>query len=272
MRKEILLLIGMWLFVGCGTETKTVEVPVYSEVTTTVYSDPTATVSVGNLGSYTAGAISDIYWSGTLTGGYDISYLVKVYASPESGTTTLTGEWDNQSLVYDAEKNRYHVDDITATKTDLSGSERTSSVQIAAALPAGNYAWEIELTYSSSTGVDVVMASDKSEVFYLYEGSSVQSPLVKTKLAVSTSSSATLYGKVDPNGSTATVWFEYGVTDSLGSVSESQNASGAVEITSGITGLSAGTTYYYRFVATNSLGTSYGNILTFSTTPATPAP
>lgn len=38
--------------------------------------------------------------------------------------------------------------------------------------------------------------------------------------------------------------------------------------TSQITGLNAGTTYYVRAYATNSLGTSYGNEISFNTTPA----
>ncbi len=64
------------------------------------------------------------------------------------------------------------------------------------------------------------------------------------------------------------MWFEYGKdsgsysnTSSTTSVSGSDN----LEVRIGIIGLSANTTYYYRVVAQNSAGTSYGSERSFTT-------
>lgn len=48
--------------------------------------------------------------------------------------------------------------------------------------------------------------------------------------------------------------------------SKTSDGTGSTAFVSNITGLTAGTTYYYRAYATNSVGTSYGNELTFTTT------
>jgi hypothetical protein len=47
------------------------------------------------------------------------------------------------------------------------------------------------------------------------------------------------------------------------------NGDGLINFTANASGLMAGTTYYVRAFATNAVGTSYGNELTFSTLPAT---
>lgn len=100
--------------------------------------------------------------------------------------------------------------------------------------------------------------------------------IVATTTAVTavTSSAATLNGTVDPNGATPlTGQFEYGTSPTLvgaTTVTASTPTSGALDgltaptlVSVGVTGLSSGTTYYYRVKA----DTSYGDILSF-TTPA----
>jgi len=52
--------------------------------------------------------------------------------------------------------------------------------------------------------------------------------------------------------------------------SKTTNGTGTSNFTSSITGLSPGTTYYVRAYATNSIGTSYGNQLTFTTSIVIP--
>lgn len=84
---------------------------------------------------------------------------------------------------------------------------------------------------------------------------------------------ATLNGTVNANNSTTAVTFEYGTTASYGSTATASPSSvtgtSDTTISADITGLSPDTTYHYRVVATNSLGTTYGADKTF-TTPADP--
>ncbi|HEY4475197.1 MAG TPA: hypothetical protein VJB92_00510 [Candidatus Paceibacterota bacterium] len=94
-------------------------------------------------------------------------------------------------------------------------------------------------------------------------------PIVNTNSATSISqSSAVLNGNVNPNGSDTTAWFEWGLNPSLGAATGFQSLGsgfGTLNISSVISGLAANATYYFRAVAQNSRGTSYGNILSFTT-------
>ena len=100
-------------------------------------------------------------------------------------------------------------------------------------------------------------------------GGSPSGPTVTTGSATSvTSASAILNGTVNPNGASATYYFEYGTTESYGSHTVTKSAgsgTGNVSVSAAITGLSPNTAYHYRIVAANSGGTSYGSDRTFYT-------
>ena len=86
-------------------------------------------------------------------------------------------------------------------------------------------------------------------------------------------STATVTGSVNPNGAATTWYVEYGKTTTYGSKTASQNAgsgTSAVAVSVGLTGLTAGTTYHYRVVATNNAGTARGSdgILTTASAPS----
>ena len=94
-------------------------------------------------------------------------------------------------------------------------------------------------------------------------------PTVTTGSASSvTEVGATLNGTVNPQGLEAKYYFEYGETESYGSKTAEASAGAGeskVEESKAVTGLTLGTTYDFRIVATNADGTTYGNNLTLKT-------
>ena len=101
--------------------------------------------------------------------------------------------------------------------------------------------------------------------------STASPPTVTTGSASNiTTNSVTLNGTVNDNGVSTTAWFQYGTTSgSYSSTSSTQSASGPnTTLSISISGLSSGTTYYYRIAAQNSAGTTYGNEMSFTTSDA----
>jgi hypothetical protein len=99
------------------------------------------------------------------------------------------------------------------------------------------------------------------------------SPFVFTGSATSISSNgAVIHGVVNPNSIATNSWFEYS-TDQLlvGSTSTAvQSLSAGINnhaYSHALTGLAANTLYYYRIVAENTAGISYGEIKSFTTLP-----
>ncbi len=95
-------------------------------------------------------------------------------------------------------------------------------------------------------------------------------PEVTTRSASSIGdTSVTLNGRVDGNGLSTRVWFEYSDdrddVDNDEETSEDSIGSGTESFSERITGLRRNTTYYFRAVARNSQGTDYGTILSFRT-------
>ena len=86
-----------------------------------------------------------------------------------------------------------------------------------------------------------------------------------------THDSATLNGTVNPNGYDTTAYFELGTDTSYGLFTSAPISIGSgtdnVTVWISLTGFSPETTYHYRVVATNASGTSYGNDISFTTTP-----
>ncbi|HMF45869.1 MAG TPA: fibronectin type III domain-containing protein, partial [Candidatus Udaeobacter sp.] len=74
-------------------------------------------------------------------------------------------------------------------------------------------------------------------------------------------------GSLDPHGLSTTVYFQYGLTASYGSVTPMQTQTGNTyrTITANISGLAPHTTYHFRMVASNSGGTRMGSDRTFTT-------
>ncbi|MCU0781267.1 MAG: cadherin-like beta sandwich domain-containing protein, partial [Akkermansiaceae bacterium] len=80
---------------------------------------------------------------------------------------------------------------------------------------------------------------------------------------------ATLNGRVEANGNSATVLFEYGPTTAYGftaaAVPATVDGTTPTAVSARITGLSHGSTYHFRVVATSATGTVRGEDLVFAT-------
>ena len=95
-------------------------------------------------------------------------------------------------------------------------------------------------------------------------------PSVLTNFATLVSgNSATLNASVNPNGSPANAYFQYGPTTAYGNTTAAASAgSGSNALfAQSITGLTGNTSYHFRAVATNSAFTVYGSDMTFTTMP-----
>lgn len=97
------------------------------------------------------------------------------------------------------------------------------------------------------------------------------SPVVTTEAASAVSyERATLSGTINPGGLVTTYHFEYGETTSYGTKVPTPDVyagegTSNVKVSQVIRGLKVGPTYHFRLVATNTMGTTYGEDRTFTT-------
>ena len=96
----------------------------------------------------------------------------------------------------------------------------------------------------------------------------VPGPEVTTASASSISvDNAVLNGTVNPNGLATTYWFEWGTSGrpwqrmTTPHTKSAGSGTAAVAVSIQITGLTPGTTYYFRVAASNSAGTTKGAIV-----------
>lgn len=137
--------------------------------------------------------------------------------------------------------------------------------------------------YGVSCPSSIMCAAAGTELGYKYKGSDhtvtlaegatlppTNRPAVETKTAGSTTTSgATLNGGVDPEGAETKFYFEYGLEREKYEHKTAEIGAGfyrsKAEESQAITGLTLGTTYHFRIVASNAYGVSYGEDHTFTT-------
>lgn len=148
----------------------------------------------------------------------------------------------------------------TATQNPVTGNTNTSvSANISGLTAATTYHYRIEAVNSLGT-------TFSNDTIFTTAG---QPPKVTTFAPTNTSpSGAQLNGTVNANYLSTVVTFEYGATTNYGStVTATQSpvkGSTNTIVSAIITGLTYNMTYYFRLVATNSLGTSYGSNISFT--------
>jgi len=149
---------------------------------------------------------------------------------------------------------------MTASQSKTGNTYQNVSANISGLTASTTYHFRIVATNGAGTRY----GSDRTFTTLSATGA----PLVITNPATSVaSSSAALSGSVDPHGLSTSVHFQYGTTTSYGSTTPSQTKTGNTyqNVSANISGLSAGTTYHFRDVATNTAGTRYGADRTFTT-------
>ncbi|MBI5220545.1 MAG: hypothetical protein HY978_01750 [Candidatus Liptonbacteria bacterium] len=149
--------------------------------------------------------------------------------------------------------------------TGADSNPNNVSAYLSGLQPGTTYYFRIAASnqYGSSQGQ---ILSFVTQTNYYPPGGGV--PFVQTTGAYGNGSGcANLQGTVNPNGATASYYFEYGTTPGLGSSAGFQSiGSGSYNQSASfnLCGLQSGTNYYYRIVATNQYGPAYGSIQSFN--------
>ena len=153
------------------------------------------------------------------------------------------------------------------TTTSASAGSGTSAVSVNADISSLNPKTTYHYRVVATNSVGTTYGDDQSFT-------TIDVPDATTESAtLVTSNSATLNGTVNPNGDSTTYYFEYGTTTSYGTPTTSTSAgsgTSAVSVSADISSLNPNTTYHFRVVATNSVGTTYGADQSFTTLVNTP--
>ena len=172
------------------------------------------------------------------------------------------------SLNPDGLSTTFHFQYGTTTSYGLTTAPQTQTGDTSLNVSAGISSLTANTTYHfrivASNAAGTTYGTDRT----LTTLTMIGPPVVTTKPATDvTASLATLNGKLDPHGLSTTVYFQYGTTTSYGSRTPNQIKTGNnyQNVLASISDLTAGTTYHFRIVATNSAGTRVGGDRTFTT-------
>ncbi len=187
------------------------------------------------------------------------------------GTVTPGGEDTTYDFIYGTSPSS-----LTSTSSTLDAGSGSGSVPVAVPVSglhaSQNYYFELVATNGSGT------TDGNLGLFTTTAGTATTTaqstiPVASTGQASAvTATSATLGGTVNPEGLDTSYDFIYGTSPtSLGSQTTTLDAgsgSGQVTASAPVSGLSAGQTYYYALVATNSSGSTTGSSTQLFTTGA----
>jgi len=219
---------------------------------------------------------SGIYGAGSGSRTLTISALSPVLSAASAGSITTVGVTLSATVNARGASATVSIEYglsaslVGATSMQIAGSTtgNTNSVvsgSLSGLNPASTYYFRFVATNSvgSATGEIASFTTNGSK------------PTVTTGVATFETFEASLAAEVNANDVDTTVSFEYG-TDSTLAKAESASVSDAVKgttakaVSASITKLSAATTYHYRVVATNAVGTSKGDIKSFTTKGSKP--
>jgi hypothetical protein len=231
-----------------------------------------------------AGSAASITSSGTDTSGtprVTISYVVP--EAPQATTTAATDVGQTSATLNGVvdpggSPTSYRFEYGTTTAYGSSTAEQdagsgTEQEAVAAALsalsPDTTYHFRLVANgFGTGTGHDQTVTTGSA-------GQAPAAPQATTEPASAIGqTTATLNGVVDPEGAPTTYRFDYGTSMAYGTATATQDAGSGTSqraVSATLTGLSPGTTYHFRVVASGN-GTASGDDLTFTTTAAQAAP
>ena len=181
--------------------------------------------------------------------------------NPSGLATTYWFEWGTSSTLA--------TNDNTSSKSAGSG---TAAVAVSDSITGLSQAttYYFRLAASNSAG------TTKGAIVSLTTASPMNPPTVQTNAADNLSvAGATLHASVIPNGLSTTAHFEWGTDNTFAVPNVTPNQSVGSDTTSHqvnavLSGLTTGTKYYFRVVATNAAGTLRGLTASFTTNTLAP--
>jgi hypothetical protein len=199
--------------------------------------------------------------------------LVPTVVTGAASSVTATSATVGGTVTPNGAHTRYSFQYGTTTSYGLQTGTRdagsgTSSVTVSAPLfrLTGGTTYHYRLVASNGAGT-----TDGSDQTFSTPASPLPTAVTGAASSVKATSAA-IAGTVTPNGSRTRYWFQYGTSTSYGSQTWSRAAgsgTSAVSVSASLGRLTAGTTYHYRLVASNSVGTADGADQTFTTAAAT---
>ena len=214
----------------------------------TGYGMPISFATLGQSPTPTIASATNInIMSATLNGSINANYLSTI-VNFEYGTTTSYGSI------------------VTATQSPVTGNTSTNVNADITGLTSGTtYHYRIKAVNSLGT-------TYSNDITFTTLG---QVPTVTTLVATNINATGvTLNGSVNADYLSTVVTFEYGITTSYSNtVTATQSpvtGNAITNVSANITGLTVATIYHFRIKAVNSLGTTYGDDLTFTTVGQVP--
>ncbi|MDB5268891.1 MAG: hypothetical protein JWP58_1931 [Hymenobacter sp.] len=218
---------------------------------------------------------------GATSGVWDANDQTRFYYRVNNGTWVLFGSFRSTDQSANTNASGNMAQDVNPanlasppTGTVLSPALQNFTFALPSALNGQLVDFKIEENNDSGSGAGEVFAFDLIQV----SGTLLTPPTVTTAAATSiTSTSAVLGGSVTADGGDAVtgrgvVYSPTNTTPAIAGtgVTQDANGTGTGTFSKTISALTPGTTYYVRAYATNSAGTSYGAVQSFTTTAVAP--